>query len=140
MTKLFAIINNNKVSKVVIAEEATHTEGVWIDLTGIVPQPWIGWAYQEGIFTPPLVILPNVITKLALLDRMTDAEFSSILAAAKTDTDVEAWKTRFDAATSIDLDSDRTKTGFTMLYLKALLTEARATAILTDPVQPAERP
>lgn len=85
-------------------------------------------------------ILPNIITRLALLDRMTDVEFSGILAAAKTDTDVEAWKTRFDVATSIDLDNDRTKTGIDMLVIKTLLTEARATAILTNPVQAGERP
>ena len=84
-------------------------------------------------------VLPNVITKLALLDRMTDAEFSGILAAVKTDTDVEAWKTRFDVATNIDLDSTRTKAGFDMLAAKSLLTQARATAILTDPVQLDER-
>ena len=93
------------------------------------------------LFTVPQEqpVLPNVITKLALLDRMTDAEFSGILAAAKTDTDVEAWKTRFDVATSIDFDSDRTKAGFDMLVTKSLLTQERATAILTNPVQPNER-
>ena len=93
------------------------------------------------LFTVPQVVpvLPNVITKLALLDRMTDAEFSAILAAAKTDTDVEAWKTRFDVAASIDIDSIRTKSGFDMLVSKALLTQERATAILTAPIQPDER-
>lgn len=84
-------------------------------------------------------ILPNVITKPALLDRMTEIEFSGILAAAKTDTDVEAWKTRFDVATSIDLDNDRTKAGFAMLVTKTLLSQERATEILTNPVQPNER-
>ena len=82
---------------------------------------------------------PSIITRLALLDRMTDAEFSGILAAAKTDTDVEAWKTRFDVATSIDLDSDRTKSGFDMLVTKNLLTQERTTKILTDPIQSNER-
>ena len=93
------------------------------------------------LFTVPQVVpvLPNVITRLALLDRMTDAEFSAILAAAKTDTDVEVWKTRFDVAITIDLDNDRTKSGFDMLVSKALLTQERATAILTNPVQPNER-
>ena len=93
------------------------------------------------LFTVPQEqpVLPNVITKLALLDRMTDAEFSAILTAAKTDTDVEAWKTRFDVATNIDLDNDRTKSGFDMLVTKTLLTQERATAILTNPVQPNER-
>lgn len=93
------------------------------------------------LFTVPQVesVLPNVITRLALLDRMTDAEFSGILAAAKTDTDVETWKTRFDVATNIDLDNVRTKSGFDMLVTKTLLTQERATAILTNPVQPNER-
>jgi hypothetical protein len=89
--------------------------------------------------TQPEPVLPNIITRLALLDRMTDAEFSAILAAAKTDTDVETWKTRFDVATSIDLDNDRTKAGFDMLVTKTLLSQVRATKILTDPVQPNER-
>jgi len=93
------------------------------------------------LFTVPQEqpVLPNVITRLALLDRMTDAEFSTILAAAKTDTDVEAWKTRFDVAVSIDLDNDRTKSGLAMLVTKSLLTEERAAKILTDTVQPNER-
>jgi hypothetical protein len=93
------------------------------------------------LFTVPQVepVLPNVITRLALLDRMTDAEFSAILAAAKTDTDVETWKTRFDVAINIDLDNDRTKTGFAMLVTKTLLSQERATEILTNPVQPNER-
>jgi hypothetical protein len=81
----------------------------------------------------------RIITKLALLDRLTDAEFSAILTMAKTDTDVEAWKTRFDVATSIDLDNDRTKAGFAMLVAKVLLTQERANAILTNPVQVNER-
>jgi len=89
--------------------------------------------------TQPEPVLPNVITRLALLDRMTDAEFSGILAAAKTDTDVETWKTRFDVATSIDLDNNRTKGGFDMLVTKTLLSQVRATEILTNPVQPNER-
>lgn len=81
----------------------------------------------------------RAITKLALLDRMTDAEFLGILATAKTDIDVEAWKTRFDVASNIDLDNDRTKSGFDMLVIKNLLTQERATKILTDPIQPNER-
>jgi len=84
-------------------------------------------------------ILQNVITRLALLDRLTDTEFSAILAMAKIDTDVETWKTRFDVASNIDLDNPRTKTGFAMLVAKGLLTQERSTKILTDSVQPDER-
>lgn len=83
---------------------------------------------------------PSIITKIALLNRMTDAEFIGIINAAKTDAEVELWKTRFDNATTIDLTStDRVVAGFPMLVSKALLTQERATVILTAPIQPDER-
>ena len=84
---------------------------------------------------------PNIITKIALLNRMTDAEFIGIINAAKTDAEVELWKTRFDNASAIDLTSttDRVVAGFPMLVSKALLTQERATAILTAPIQQDER-
>lgn len=82
----------------------------------------------------------RIITKLALLNRMTDEEFIGIINAAKTDAEVELWKTRFDIATTIDLaDGSRVVAGFPMLVTKGLLTQERATAILTDPIQPNER-
>jgi len=100
----------------------------------------LGKKYENGVFVDgPVLVLPSIISKIALLNRMTDAEFSGILAAAKTDTDIETWKTRFDVATSIDLDNDRTKGGFAMLVNKTLLSQERATKIITDPVQPNER-
>jgi len=85
---------------------------------------------------PPL----NIITKIAMITRFTDPEFGGILTAAKADLEVEGWYARFSAATSINLDDARTVSGIDMLVTKTLLTQARATAILTDPVQPAERP
>lgn len=94
-------------------------------LVGPVPEP-----------PPP----PNIITKIAMITRFTDAEFVGILAAAKTDVEVEGWYARFSAANTINLDDQRTQAGINMLVTKNLLTQARATAILTDPVQPDERP
>lgn len=90
--------------------------------------------------TPPPVPEPNIITKIAMITRFTDPEFVGILTAAKTDPEVEGWYARFSAATTINLDDARTVSGINMLVTKTLLTQARATAILTDPVQPAERP
>lgn len=101
----------------------------------------LGKKYENGVFVegPPLV-LPSIITKIALLNRMTDAEFIGIINAAKTDAEVELWKTRFDNATSIDLDDgSRVVAGFPMLVTKGLLTQERATKILTDPIQINER-
>jgi len=101
----------------------------------------LGKKYENGVFVDgPVVVLPSIITKIAFLDRMTDAEFIAIINAAKTDAEVELWKTRFDNATTIDLnDGSRVVAGFPMLVTKGLLTQERATKILTDPIQPNER-
>ena len=80
------------------------------------------------------------LSKIAMLTRLSDAEYIGILMAAKSDVAVEAWKTKFDAATTISLDDQRTKDGIALLVTKNLLTQARADAILTDPVQDSERP
>lgn len=81
-----------------------------------------------------------ILTKSAMLTRLTDAEFVGILTAAKTDVAVEAWKYRFDSATQVDLADSRTVDGLQLLVTKGLLTQARADAILTTPVQDSERP
>lgn len=83
---------------------------------------------------------PPIITKIAMLTRLTDAEYVGILAAAKTDVEVEGWLGRFNAANTINLEDSRTVEGINLLVTKNLLTQARATAILTDPVQDSERP
>jgi hypothetical protein len=86
------------------------------------------------------VIIPNIITKVAFRFRLTDAEYVSILSTAKTDVAVEAWVETFNMVSSIDLDNQRTKDGVANLVTKNLLTQARATTILTAPVQEGERP
>lgn len=145
MTKRFAIISSASiVENVVLADDAL--DPAWIDLTNIDPQPGPGWSYSEGAFAPPPAPpppppLPNIITKVSMLTRrLTTAEFVGILTAAKTDPAIEAWKYVFDAATQVDLDAQNTKDGIALLVSRGLLTPARAEAILTDPVQPEERP
>lgn len=140
----FAIVADNVVRNIVIADEPLNVGGEWINITGMTPEPGIHWTYENAAFTapviPPVPPEPSVITKIALLNRMTDAEFIGIINAAKTDAEVELWKTRFDNATTIDLnDGSRVVAGFPMLVTKALLTQARATEILTAPIQPDER-
>ena len=145
MTKRFAIVTDGVVSNIVIADEPMSIGGLWVDLTDVTPAPGIHWSYADGVFAPPPappapVPPPNIITKIAMITRFTDPEFVGILTAAKTDPEVEGWYARFSAATTINLDDARTVSGVDMLVTKTLLTQARATAILTDPVQPAERP
>lgn len=145
MTKRFAILNAvSIVENVALADDAL--DSTWIDLSDVDPQPGPGWSYENGVFVEPPPPpapppLPNIITKVAMLTRrLKTSEFVGILTAAKTDPAIEAWKYVFDAATQVDLDSQNTKDGMSLLVAKGLLTQARADAILTDPVQPEERP
>lgn len=85
------------------------------------------------------VALP-IITKLAFRYRLTDGEYVGILAAAKTDVEVAAWVETFNMVAQINLNDPRTANGLETLVGKNLLTQERVTEILTDPVQPSERP
>lgn len=85
------------------------------------------------------VVFP-IITKLAMISRFTNEEYVGILVAKKTDVGVEAWYDAFYAATNVNLQDPRTINGIEFLVSKNLLTQERATQILTDPVQPNERP
>ena len=141
MTKKFALVKGDVVNAVVIAEGEleTGTGEVWIDLTGVTPEPARDWTYINGAFAPPVPpSFPNIISKAAFRFRLTDSEYVGILNAAKTDTEVQAWHETFNMVATIDLDSQRTKDGVANLVSKNLLTQARADEILTAPVQPNE--
>lgn len=112
--------------------------GIWVEALD-----WVGpdCTYENSTFkkyTPPP--LPNIITKVAFRFRMTDAEYVGILSAAKTDIEVASWVETFNMVSQIDLDNQRTKDGVANLVSKNLLTQSRATEILTAPIQPNERP
>lgn len=119
--------DNNNVVNTIIADEAFVEANYPRHYVLVGPEP-----------APPS--LPNIITKVAMITRFTDQEFVGVLSAAKTDVEVEGWYVRFSAANTINLDDSRTVSGINMLVAKNLLTQARAIAILTDPVQPDERP
>lgn len=143
MTKKFAIVKSEIVDGIALADAPLSTDGVWIDLDGIEPQPGPGWTYSDGAFSPPAPVVdsrPPIITKVAFRFRLTDQEYVGILAAAKTDIEVAAWVETFNMVSSIDLSNQRTKDGVANLVTKNLLTQARATTILTAPVQEGERP
>ncbi len=88
----------------------------------------------------PMPPLPNIITKLAMIDRFTEAEYEGVLTAAKTDVQVQGWLDRFNVSNQINLDDSRTINGINLLVSKNLLTQERGNEILTAPVQPNERP
>lgn len=96
--------------------------------------------FREVPQPPPVDLRPPVITKVAFRFRLTDAEYVGVLTAAKSDVAVQAWLETFNMVSQIDLGNPRTKDGVALLVSKSLLTQARATSILTDPVQEGERP
>lgn len=81
-----------------------------------------------------------IVTKVAFRFRLTDLEYTSILAAAKTDVEVQAWYETFNMVQSLDLSSERTIDGVTKLVSKGLLTQDRADTILKTPAEPNESP
>lgn len=91
-----------------------------------------------------IILIPSapepVITKVAMITRLTDKEFVDILTAAKTDVEIEGWYARFSASSTINLNDSRTIAGIDLLVAKNLLTQDRAITILTDPVQLDEYP
>lgn len=143
MSKKYAVVLGEIVDGVAIADAPLDLgpAHLWIDLTDVNPEPGRDWSYKNGVFSPPPPPppLPNIITKVAFRFRFTDAEYTAILAAAKTDVEVQAWYETFNMVATVDLDNQRTKDGVANLVSKNLLTQARADEILTAPVQPGER-
>lgn len=142
---LYAVVKGDVVDGIAIADAPLDTDGTWICIDSMSPQPGPYWRYENGQFSPPPAPpppppLPNVITKVAFRFRMTDTEYVGVINAAKTDVEVAAWVETFNMVSQIDLDNQRTKDGVENLVSKNLLTQARATEILTAPVQPGERP
>jgi hypothetical protein len=144
--KRYAIIVGTKVDSIVIADDPLPDGNVWVDLTGASKEPLPQWEYIDGAFVehePPIIEIPeipNLISKAGFRFRMTDAEYAAILNIAKTDAEVQVWVETFNMVSQIDLDDPRTQGGVAVLVAKALLTQERATEILTAPVQPDERP
>lgn len=71
------------------------------------------------------------ITRLALLNRLTDAELGSFYYLAKSDLSLEILKDKLMAATFINLELEQTAGAISLLVSKGVLTSGRATEILT---------
>jgi hypothetical protein len=93
-----------------------------------------------GLEPQPVISLDPVITKVAFRFRLTDAEYTSILEAADTDYAVKAWVETFNMVSQVNLSDERTVAGLNVLVSKGLLTQERATEILSTTVLEGERP
>ena len=135
---IYAVVENGIVTNIVLSDSALFPNWIQSDVAQI------DWTYDGAAFHPPVPppppVLPPIITRLAFRYRLTDAEYVGILNAAKTDVEVFAWVETFNIVSQVNLNDPRTKSGLDMMVAKSLLTAQRETQILTDPVQPNERP
>lgn len=140
---LYAVIKDRIVKVIAVAEAPLDTGDLWICVDNFNPMPGPQWIYEGGKFSPPkelINFLPNIITKLAMIDRFTQSEYEAILLGAKSDVQVQSWLDRFLVSNSVNLEDPRTVSGINLLVSKNLLTQDRADKILTDPVKEHERP
>jgi len=106
-----------------------------------------GWRLVDGAWVEPeRVEVPEDkrITRLAFLNRFTDAEAVAIDLASQGATVQAAYMRRYmqrvNAASFIDLADPQTRNGVIALEDADLLADGRADEILNAPVQAGERP
>lgn len=134
---MYALIKNNTVQNVIECDQA-FADSIASDWDAVVPSQGsgIGWTYVDGVFTAPLPPAPTPpapvrrLTKLAYMNRFTDAELAGIYTAAKTVVQVEIWLEKFKLATEINLDDPETVAGLLAMEAAGLLTSGRAAEIL----------
>ena len=80
----------------------------------------------------------SVITSAAFRQRLTFDERVAIELAAETDATVRVWKTDLESVTRRDLASPDTVEFLQIVVERGLVTQLRATDILTAPVQQSE--
>jgi hypothetical protein len=135
----YALIKNGSVDLIVEQDDTPVLPGTWVEVTGMNVGPL---DFYDGVSFTKYVPPPaqEIITKVAMISRFTPQEYVGIISATKTDIEVQAWYDLFQAANVVDLSDQRTIAGINSFVGKNLLTQARADAILTDPVQDSERP
>jgi hypothetical protein len=80
----------------------------------------------------PIVATPSIrtLTKLAYMNRFTDAELAAIYTAAKSNVQIEVWLDKFKLAEEINLDDSSTISGVQALEAAGLLATGRSAEIL----------
>lgn len=149
----FALIKKEIVENVIVADT---------EFISMITQQWdhiepldtlyeqgigvgIGWKYINGNFVLPEVAAttPSTkITRLAFLNRFTDAEAIAIDLAQLGETvdaaAIRRYQKKIDAASFIDLQSPETVAGIAALETIGLIALGRANSILNSPVKSEE--
>lgn len=138
-----AIIDNGVIANVALADTVDAIAGAaWLSDKSPLK---IGDVYDENMAlmgeSPPKKLDPLLrITRLAFRQRFTMAERVAIEQAAESDATIRTITKDQDAATYISLGDPNTTAALGLLRDASLITQERMDAILTAPVQDAERP
>ena len=137
---LCALVQNNVVVSIVTIPDdggisyAQTSQGYQaaIDITATLPQPQVGWTF-DGANLISNGTNTTKITKLAFRERFTIAEMTGIYATMPTNFTLQAMIANQQVATFVDLSRSDTIAGVGYLVSIGLITQDRATAILTTP-------
>lgn len=99
-----------------------------------------GDLYDGNAFSKPATVVDWRITKLAFLNRFTQAERLAIRTAAKASVAIEDYMAMVTEAKWIDLNRADTRAGVIALEDATLIAPGRALVILDAPVQSHEQP
>jgi hypothetical protein len=143
----FALINNNTVENVSEGDQAwaNSVAPEWdsvVSIEGMTPAPGIGWGYEDGVFTAPVMPPapeptpePRHITVGAFFDRFGDQKWPIL---ADTNASVQALIKDASVRKWINLDDPQVLTGLQMV--QAAGHDIDPAAIIAAPIQPEERP
>jgi len=148
---LCAMVLNGIVAEIRdLTDEESQTEGAnfsnVVDITNANPFPEVGWVFNGMVFAPPpgASAVPSLrLTKLAFLNRFTDAEVAAIETFAFQNNAYAAALRgalrKQQVSNYMDLARTDTIVGVNNLVALGLITPARAAAILTTPPTDLER-
>ena len=149
----YALIKSGRVESIVVAEAAfaQSIAAQWDAVTPAIDGCAIGWAWDGEAFTPPApppapepTPSPKHITRLAFLNRFTDAEAISIdlasIGATEQAAGLRRYMNKVNAATFIDLARPDTRAGVQALEAGGVLAAGRAAEILDIDILDEERP
>lgn len=143
----YALINSNLVKNVAEGDQAwaDSVASDWqavVNLEGMAPTPSIGWSYESGKFTAPVVPpapeptpLPRHITVGAFFDRFGVQKWPIL---ADINPGVQALIKDASVRAYINLDDPQVEAGLNMVVGAGHAIDVQA--IITAPIEPNERP
>lgn len=146
------LIANNLVDNVICADSVEraqqfYPDHICLERTDELAHVGPGFLFDGSVFSAPEPVEQPQdwrITRLAFLNRFTDAEAIGIDLASQGATVQAAamrrYQAKVSAATFVDLSDPNTRNGVIALEDAGLLADGRADVILNTPVQPHERP